>query len=82
MFAEEMDKAINVISGLLHCEQGQVIQDTIEFLTTASLFGFNQSETGIREMLLLVWSGETSIKEAVATAYKTLYLEMPPEIPK
>lgn len=82
MFAEEMEKAINMISSLLHCGQVSVMQDAIEFLTAASMFGFDQSETGIRQMLLLVWSGEASIKEAVASSYKNLYLEVQEDIPK
>ena len=82
MFAEEMAKAINMISSLLHCGQVPVVQDAIEFLTTASMFGFDQSESGIRQMLLLVWSGEASIKEAVASSYKSLYLALKEDIPK
>lgn len=81
MFAEEMGKGINMITSLLHCGQVQVIQDTIEFLNTAYHFGFHQSESGIQQMLLLVWSSEASIKEAVATAYKSLYLETSPGVP-
>lgn len=80
-FAEEIEKAITVISSLLHCGQIHVVQDTIEFLTTASMFGFDQSNTGIKQMLLLLWSSEASVKEAVALSYKTLYLDIQPEIP-
>lgn len=70
-----------MISSLLHCGQVTVIQDAIEFLTMAHHFGFEQSESGIKQMLLLVWSSEASVKEAVATAYKSLYLEIQPGVP-
>lgn len=81
-FVDEMDKAISMITALLHSGQIAVVQDAIEFLTTASVFGFDQSETGIRQMLLLVWCGETAIKEAVASAYKTLFLDIQEGVPK
>ncbi|KAK3912396.1 Condensin complex subunit 1 [Frankliniella fusca] len=82
IFTEEINKAICVISSLLNCGQAQVVQDTIEFLTAASIFGFDQSSSGVKQMLLLVWSSETSVKEAVALAYKSLYLDIQPDIPK
>lgn len=81
-FVEEVDNAIKIITTLLHSGQSQVIQDTIDFLTAASMFGFEQSEVGIRQMLLLVWSSEASVKEAVAAAYKALYIETHPNLPK
>lgn len=81
IFVEGMEKSIEIITSLLHSGQVQVIQDTIEFLNTAYHFGFDQSEKGIKQMLLLVWSSEASIKEAVATAYKSIYLEIHPGVP-
>lgn len=80
-FVEAVDEAIAIITTLLHSRQAPVIQDTIDFLTTASLFGFEQSKTGIKQMLLLVWSSEASVKEAVATAYKTLFIDTHPDLP-
>ncbi len=38
-------------------------------------FGFLQAMMGVRQMLNLVWSRETTVKEAVVLAYRRLYID-------
>ena len=42
---------------------------------TSYEFGMSAALQGIRGMLVLVWSKEQSVKDAVVSAYKRLYLE-------
>ena len=73
-FAEKIDEATKVISSLLLCGHPQTIQLAIEYLTAGTQFGLTVAVEGFRTMLMLVWSNESSVKEAVAGAYKAFYL--------
>ena len=48
--------------------------EAIDFFTVAYKFNMSDSRRVIRQMILLIWSKMPGIKEAVITAYKTLYL--------
>jgi hypothetical protein len=50
------------------------MQEAIEFFITAKKFSIENAQDGIRKMLPLIFSKESSLKEAVISAYKQLYL--------
>lgn len=75
-FSEQLEVATGIINNLLFSAQPTVILDTLEFLTAAFQFGLKGALTGVKNMLLLVWSTETSVKEGVAAAYRQLYVDI------
>ena len=50
------------------------VLEAIQFFVTGFEFGLANSMMGIRRMLVLVWSKESSVKEPVVDAYKRLYM--------
>lgn len=50
------------------------VMEAIEFFVTSFEFGVGNAMMGIRRMLVLIWSKEANIKDAVVAAYKRLYL--------
>lgn len=81
VFAEQLEKATGIINKLLFSAQPAVILDALEFLTAAYQFGLKGALAGVQNMLLLVWSSETSVKNGVAVAYKQLYIDIASNAP-
>lgn len=75
-FAEQLETATSIINNLLSCAQPSVMSDAIEFLTAAYQFGLKGALTGVQNMLMLVWSSESSVKDGVAAAYRNIYIEI------
>ena len=50
------------------------VLEAIEYFVVASQFGIQNSKEAVKDMLKLVKSQHQNIREAVAKAYKTLYL--------
>jgi condensin complex subunit 1 len=50
------------------------VLEAIEYFTVASQFEIENSKKAVKDMLNLVKSQQQNIREAVANAYKTLYL--------
>lgn len=50
------------------------VQEAINFFVTASQFGVANCMQGIRLMLNLVMDDEVVLREAMVTAYRTIYL--------
>ncbi|KAI8500241.1 meiotic chromosome condensation [Branchiostoma belcheri] len=73
-FATEMQRAIPILCQLLGSKATSDVLETIEFFVSAFEFGLAGAMEGVRRMLVLIWSGEKSVKEAVVEAYKRLYL--------
>ncbi|XP_040450627.1 condensin complex subunit 1 [Falco naumanni] len=73
-FSVKITEALSLISKMMHENCISVVQESIEFLVTASQFGVPQAVLGVRRMLPLIWSKEPGIKEAVLDAYRRLYL--------
>ena len=48
--------------------------ESIHFFVTGFKLGAPNMMMGIRRMLVLIWSREQAIKEAVVDAYRQLYL--------
>ncbi len=49
--------------------------EAVAFFVSAFEFGFLQAMVGVRQMLNLVWSNESTVKDAVVSAYKRLYID-------
>ncbi|KAG1681236.1 Condensin complex subunit 1 [Nymphon striatum] len=74
LFANQVHRAIPIVCQLLGSKTNSDVLEAIEFFVTAFEFGVHIALTGIRKMLLLIWSKEIGIKEAIVGAYRRLYL--------
>ncbi|PSN48611.1 hypothetical protein C0J52_18669 [Blattella germanica] len=81
-FVELVSSAIPVICQLLNSSQPTDVKEAIDFFTSAFQFGMADAIIGVRHMLVLVWSKDQSIKDAVTTAYKTLYFNTESATPR
>jgi condensin complex subunit 1 len=71
---ELVSSAFPVICQLLHSRQVTDVVEAIDFFTSAFQFGMADAIIGVQQMLVLVWSRDQAVKDAVAVAYKKLYL--------
>ena len=74
-FATQIQSAVPIICQLLSSKTNSDVLEAIEFFVTGVEFGVDSAVIGVRQMLGLVWSKESTIKDTVATAYKRLYLK-------
>lgn len=63
-----------MICQLLHSRQPTDIIEAVDFFTSAYQFGMADAIVGVQKMLILVWSRDQAVRDAVAVAYKKLYL--------
>lgn len=68
-FAQVMVQAVPAIENMMLSKINSDVFEAIEFFTTAHLFGIKGTETGMRKMLFLVWSGDKEKRETVSRAY-------------
>lgn len=73
-FAEVIHSILEPIRSLLYSSTQTDVLESIEFIIAIVNTSVKGSDTGIREVLKLVWSKEAAIIEAVRNAFKTLYL--------
>ncbi|KAG8183631.1 hypothetical protein JTE90_005619 [Oedothorax gibbosus] len=73
-FAEVIHGLSEPVCALLHSSTNTDVLEAIEFFTAAATSLVNGSDSGIREILNLVWSNETAVKDAALNAFKSLYL--------
>ncbi|KAK7066921.1 Ncapd2p [Halocaridina rubra] len=73
-FARLIHEGVPVVCQLLGSKQVSDVMEAISFFVTAFEFGLLNAKAGILRMLVLVWSKEQSIKDAVVEAYQRLYL--------
>jgi condensin complex subunit 1 len=74
-FTEQIQIAIPLVSDLLLSRNISDVQEAIEFFVSAYKFGVQDAITGVRKLILLVWSQEKSIKDSAISAYKRIYLD-------
>lgn len=74
-FSKQIAVAIPLVCSLLHSATISDSQEAIDFFVTAHQFGVQGSIYGIRKMIVLVFSRDKSVKDAVIAAYKKLYIE-------
>ena len=72
-FIEAMKLAIPTISKLLGSKSSTDVLEAVDFFVASSEFGVTDALLGVRRMMLLVWSKEASVKDAVVRAYRQLY---------
>lgn len=78
-FQTQMERAIPTVCQLLGSKTISDVNESIEFFVVASEFGLKSAIIGVRRMLVLIWSRDTAVRDAVVEAYKGLYLD--PEAP-
>lgn len=71
---ELVSSALPVICQLLRSRQVTDVIEAIEFFTSAFQFGMAGAIVGVQQMLVLMWSRDQVVRDAVAVAYKKLYL--------
>ena len=74
LFITLLKQAIPTISQLLGSKSSTDVLEAINFFVAGHEFGVGDTTIGIRRMMLLVWSKEQTVKEAVVSAYRQLYL--------
>ena len=78
-FQTQMEKAVPTLCQLLGSKSISDVNESIEFFVVASEFGLQSAIVGVRRMLVLIWSRDSAVRDAVVEAYKGLYLD--PEAP-
>ncbi|KAH3732689.1 condensin-2 complex subunit D3 [Pelomyxa schiedti] len=73
-FIEILHKALPSVSALLESKISTDVLEAIEFFVVANEFQIEEAKGGLRRMLMLVWSSEPGIKEALTNAYNRLFL--------
>ena len=73
-FVVQVQRAVPVIVQLLGSRNVTDVLEAIDFFVTGFEFGLSNAMVGIRKMLVLIWSKEAGVKEAVVNAYRRLYL--------
>ena len=73
-FTLAIEQAVPVVCQLLGSKNLSDVSEAINFFVTGFEFGVSNAIIGVRRMLVLVWSKEAVIKEAVVSAYRRLYL--------
>ena len=74
-FQTQMEKAIPTVCQLLGSKTISDVNESIEFFVVATEFGLQSAIIGVRRMLVLIWSRDTAVRDAVVEAYKGLYLD-------
>ena len=75
LFTRLLHATVATLAQLLGSKSVTDVLEAVQFFVTGFEFGLVNSMLGVRRMLALVWSKENSVKEAVVSAYKTLYLK-------
>ena len=73
-FIDLLDSSFPVLFDLLQSKNQSDVLESIELFVVAKSFGIHRSCDGIKKTLMLIWSKETTIKQAVSTAFQRLYL--------
>ncbi|CAL1534663.1 unnamed protein product [Lymnaea stagnalis] len=74
-FALQVQQCIPVVCQLLGSKNTTDVLEAIHFFVTAVEFGVSAAVVGVRRMMVLIWSQEATVRDAVVDAYRTLYLE-------
>lgn len=73
-FAKLIQQGLPIMCQLLGSKHVSDVMEAISFFVTAFEFGVLDAMTGVRKMLMLVWSKEQEVKAAVVEAYRRLYI--------
>ncbi|RCH82750.1 Condensin complex subunit, partial [Rhizopus stolonifer] len=86
-FIELVHKSIPVITQLLSSKSKAEVLESMDFLVTCYNYKVNLASDGIKKMLHLIWTKDTSdegkgIKMKLLSCYENLYLEMDAKLSK
>lgn len=81
-FVQLVSSAVPVICQLLHSRQTTDVIEAVDFFTSAYKFGLAEAIVGVQQMLVLIWSQDQAVRDAVAVAYKKLYLNTESTTPR
>ena len=70
----QIQNVVTVIALLLGSKNVSDVLDAIQFFVAGFRYGVSNSMLGTRRLLVLVWSKEPTVKDAVVSAYKVLYI--------
>ena len=73
-FVDLLEGAFPLVFELLNSKNATDILESIEFLVTANTFSLPSAPTGIKKLLVLIWSKEQAVKDRVSLAFQRLYL--------
>ncbi len=73
LFAEQIENVITLACQLLGSKNLTDVTEAINFFVACDQFGVQGASVGVRKMLALAWSKEAAAKDALLTAYDTLY---------
>ena len=73
-FAEQMAAAVPVLCQLMGSKTATDAVAAMRFLAKAKTFALDGCDNGLRKMLTLVWSSDTTIRDAVLDCFRDLYL--------
>ncbi|EDQ87343.1 uncharacterized protein MONBRDRAFT_33420 [Monosiga brevicollis MX1] len=77
---EALSPALRVAAQLLGSKTNSDVLEAITFFVTAVQFGVDDADRMAHKMLVLIWSKENGVKQAVLDAYRTLYFTPDPAI--
>lgn len=74
-FSEYISNAVPKIEELLLSKTHTDVAEAIDFFTTGYLFNIKNTESGMRRMLNLLWSGDKEKRTAVTQAYNRILFQ-------
>lgn len=75
-----MAECIPTVTQLLGSKVASDVLESLEFLSVAFEFALSGSREGLRRALVLVWSPDAQVREAIVSTYLNLY--MSPKVEK
>jgi condensin complex subunit 1 len=73
-FIRSIHEGIPVLCQLLGSNNATDVLESIEFFVVASKFSIQKADEGVRKMLMLIWSKDNGVKDALLRSYTTLLL--------
>lgn len=74
-FSQYISNAVPKIEELLLSKTNTDVAEAIDFFTTGYLFNIKNTESGVRRMLNLLWSGDKEKRTAVMNAYNRILFQ-------
>lgn len=74
-FSEIITKAVPKLEELLMSKTNTDVFEAVDFFTTGYLFNIKGTESGMRRMLSLIWTGDKEKRSAVTKAYHRVLFE-------
>ena len=79
-FANALAHGMGLVAQLLGSKNNTDAVEAVHTLVVGWQFGAEGVQAGVRKMLVLIWSKEAAIKQAVLDAYKQLFFSPDPAV--